>query len=555
MKVIGRTWLAFLPVLTLGAVDCYSQGDGAAPPLDRFYFPVGIQVSSGGNVLYAVNSDFDLQYSGGTLQSYDLHRIREHAVYIMRDPNDPRVPLYRRSTDPANPCPSNPPVYKNDGSGTRQPLGETCAPPADSSKYVRDVAVIGAFATGLALSPPGTGQRHTDRLFAAVRGNASLTWATVERDDLGPPPEDPSQPYLPFFIQCGQDSARRCDGAHKAGTDPAENSRGLTMPGEPFDFALSEDAESLVITHQNDPKVSLFSTGLSKTRDDVQPPSLDFVLDTMPLGGVGIAAVPHDPDLGIPIYPAFLETFRAAAEVDLLRRYPDQVGTTGDVGVGSSLRRPFLDREAAFPITASANGIDSRGIAIDPTPRLACKARGNDKATCARKAARVFIANRSPAALLVGEVGGTPDNGAAYDPDRLTIHTSVPLSAGPSKVYLAPIVDRDGAYSLRVFVVCFDSATIFVYDPDAQVVENVIRVGTGPFAMAFDPFDWNDVATRAIVPVDRPDLDLRKYRFAYVASFTESYVQLLDLDNNQADRSTFERIVFTLGAPTKPKGT
>lgn len=575
MNVLGRSWLAVLPLLTLGVVDCYSQGDGSGPPLDRFYFPVGLRVSAGGNVLYAVNSDFDLQYNGGTVQSYDLAEIREHAVFVIGNPNDPRVPVLRRaadSADRANPCPGTPPVYKDDGSWGRQPLGETCAPPVDSRFYVRDVAVVGAFATDLVLSPPGESSRREDRLFAPIRGNASLTWATVERDDLGPSTarrkaraeEAADLSYAPFRLKCGQPSSGRCDRAHQVGTDAAENSRGLTMPGEPFGVALSEDGESLVITHQNDPKTSLFSTGLSRSSANVQAPALEFVLENVPLGGVGVAAVPHDPDLGMSINPAFLETSRAAAEVELLRRYPDQVGGLKelDVGVGSSLRRPFLAREAAFPITASASGFDSRGIAIDPTPRLACKARGADRATCARKAARLFIANRSPAALLVGEVGGTPDNGAAYDPDRVTIHTSIPVSAGPSRVYLAPIVDRDGAYALRVFVVCFDSATIFVYDPDAQVVENVIRVGAGPFAMAFDPFDMNDVARRAQVPMDRADLALKRYRFAYVASFTESFVQLLDLDNaradvgtGKADRSTFERVVFSLGAPTEPKGS
>ncbi|HVH46697.1 MAG TPA: hypothetical protein VM925_30355, partial [Labilithrix sp.] len=65
---------AILPLLLIGLVadsGCYDTGDGTAPPLDSFYFPVGIRVSHGGTVLYAVNSNFDLQYNGGTLQSYD----------------------------------------------------------------------------------------------------------------------------------------------------------------------------------------------------------------------------------------------------------------------------------------------------------------------------------------------------------------------------------------------------------------------------------------------------------------------------------------------------
>jgi hypothetical protein len=169
----------------------------------------------------------------------------------------------------------------------------------------------------------------------------------------------------------------------------------------------------------------------------------------------------------------------------------------------------------------------------------------------------VFIANRSPASLLGGELGGEANAADAYNPDRLVIHTTIPLSAGPSKLYLAPVVERDGAYGLRVFAVCFDSATIFVYDPETEQVENVIRVGLGPFAMAFDPFDMNDVATHAQVPYDprAPGTGLRRYRFGYLASFTNSFVQLLDLDNAQVDRASFERVVFTLGRPQEPKGS
>ena len=148
--------LASVPGLVLGLAGtsaCYSTGDGTDPPLDSLYFPVGLEVSHGGSVLYAVNSDFDLQYNGGTLQSYDLVLIRRHTLDIIADPRSANVPLVRRGTSAENPCPGAPPVMKEDGSGGRQPLGETCAPPVDSRFYVRDSAVIGAFATELLLSP------------------------------------------------------------------------------------------------------------------------------------------------------------------------------------------------------------------------------------------------------------------------------------------------------------------------------------------------------------------------------------------------------------------
>ena len=54
-----------------------------APLPNTFYFPVGLAVSQSGNVLYVANSDFDLQYNGGTVQSYALTPIRNDAVRLM----------------------------------------------------------------------------------------------------------------------------------------------------------------------------------------------------------------------------------------------------------------------------------------------------------------------------------------------------------------------------------------------------------------------------------------------------------------------------------------
>ncbi|MBX3189406.1 MAG: hypothetical protein KF819_20450 [Labilithrix sp.] len=582
-RCLPRALLAALPILTLGLVDCYSTGSGAEPPLDRFYFPVGLQVSHGGTVLYAINSDFDLQYNGGTLQSYDLSLIRRHTLRLIADPRDPNVPVIQPNPDV--------PI----------PLGEIAAPPVDSTFYFRDSAVVGAFATDLVLSRPPSklvpstprlpgenitvGTRSFDRLFAPIRGDASLTWASVMRDhpDFGPT-ADPKA-YGPFKIFCGQDPVtHRCDAGHAAGkpSDPG-NSRGVTMPGEPFAMAISEDGESIIVTHQNETKTSLFSTGQTILQADptepnapiedvAPPPSIQFILDGVPFGGVGATAIPHDRDAfrespaGFP-KPGFFQTSRAIPEVALIRAYSDAFG-----GTASSLRRPFLDREGVFPVGVGAGGTDSRGIVIDPTPRIACKAKvapadplagrtqvdvDRDIVRCARRPARAFIANRTPASLLVGEVGGSANDLDAYDPDRLILHTSIPLSNGPSKLYLAPVVEPDGAYGLRVFAVCFDSATVFVFDPETMTLENVIRVGLGPFAMAFDPFDLEDVALHRQVPMDPREAGtgLRRYRFAYVASFTNSFVQVIDLDNARANRATYERVVFTLGQPSAPKGT
>src|SRR5271166_6170469 len=73
----------------LGAGACYSAGSGSGPPTSSLYYPVGLAVSTAatagahpGDVLYVVNSDFDLQYNGGTLQSYDLNNIRQDTAAL-----------------------------------------------------------------------------------------------------------------------------------------------------------------------------------------------------------------------------------------------------------------------------------------------------------------------------------------------------------------------------------------------------------------------------------------------------------------------------------------
>lgn len=609
------TWLLrvalarLLPVVGVGAIvgaipACYQAGDGTAPPPNTLYFPVGLDVSKGGSVLYVANSDFDLQYNGGTLQSYDLNALRRDVVSVIKDPTslgaDKLIRPARAPGDPAvaqctNPdgTPAPTPVYKTDGSGQRQPLGETCAPPVYSQAYFKDSVTIGAFATDLqvlrceeppALTTNADGSSHDSRydretscsaagtrLFVPVRGDASVTWANITADDVAKRPTDDTA----FTIDCGAAvNGGHCTAGHNAGNTGSEpgNTRNITMPGEPFGMAQSQDGQALVITHQTDTKASLFTTGLGQSVLTSPPstPAIEYVLDGLPIGGNGVFSIPHDRALACfddsckAPRPAFLLTTRAAPEIHRLRYYSDD-GTSPSMPTN---HRPFLLDEAKFPVTASSAGTDSRGIAIDRTPRLACKAkvRANVKPTdptfvpkmqaCARTPARIFIANRSPAALLVGEIGGSAPDGS-YDADLLKLYGNVPLSSGPSKVYLAPIVDRNGNYALRVFIVCFDSATLFIYDPDARRIETSVRTAPGPFALAFDPFDLEDVAALSAVPDDpkNPGIGLRQYRFAYLASFTESFIQVFDLDNSRNQGTTFELPVFTLGAPTLPKGS
>ena len=102
-------------------------------------------------------------------------------------------------------------------------------------------------------------------------------------------------------------------------------------------MAFSDDGTSIALTHQTSPDTSLYLTGLvpGNTTPSVgnAQPSIQYVLDNVPNGGIGIVAVPHDPaalpvdptnPTATKIRPSFLQTSSQAAEIDLLGYYSDE---------------------------------------------------------------------------------------------------------------------------------------------------------------------------------------------------------------------------------------
>jgi hypothetical protein len=570
-------------LVTAVAAGCFTAGQGTQPPLNKFYFPTGLAVSPDASYLYAINSDFDLQWNGGTLQSYDLKGLRNattalvkaNASHAQTPPDFGKSPGGQAYKVPFNPnCQSSAPPSLGNQLGVH--VGANCAPPVDSTQFVQDYAIVGAFAEDLKIAQlPDKYCPGCVRLFAPMAGNSTVTWADV--GTLTSPD---------FHISCGKGSDNRCDAEHQTGNDPNSpgNTRNLTMPGEPYGIAVSEDNAALAVTSETDTKASLLTTSSTyscgnNTSGKPSPcPTMQFVVENLPTGGIAMAAVPHDknavvrcddPDVMDREYcirPAFLETFVGAAEIDLLRYYDDD----NSGGGGSSTYRPFLVRERATSIPTNI-GSDFRGFAIDPTPRYRCAASAktaDQLLQCGRLSARVFLASRTPPSIVYADLGIYA--GPEYDPDALVFLGNIPLPAGPSKVYLAPIIVQDTAgahYEPRIFVTLFDTGAIVVVNPELvpPAVENYIYVGQNPYSMTFDPWgdlavaagnknapSMTDVAAHKSVPALASDSPNR-YRFAYVGIFTQSYVQMIDLDDS-AFTGTFEQVVFNLGLPSIPKG-
>lgn len=492
----GRRFLPLLLVAALTAVpSCVSPGEGPSPEPHAMYFPVGLAVSPAGHTLYVANSDFDLQYNSGTVIALDLDRIRSNLppVWDAQAPGYPCGNLSPNRTKLLYPGPCSP--------------ISLIAPPDGQGPLVGASVRIGAFATDLIAvarpDAPGT------RLFLPVRGDPSVTWIDVEDDRYLEPPISRS-------LFCGGD---RCDKRHRAGENPDTNLRRVVLPPEPYGIAATESGNAVLVTHQTTGSVSL----LTNEWDGV--PTLQFVSGGFPAGGVGIAPVPVPRFVhvaGIDYQPGFLTTFRASPEVDLVRFFDD---------AASAPARPFVVRAGTVGITVNASGVDSRGIAIDGTERRACEAQCNDDLTClqtcAEVPAQVYIANRTPPSLLIGETRANVS--ATGSDDLITIFDSFPLSYGASRVVFGSVINPEGEREPRVFVSCFDARYLFIYDPKGRRIDGQVRTGRGPHAMVLDPVE----------------------PYLYVAHFTDSYIGVVDLD--QRHTQTYPSIIATLGVPLPPR--
>jgi hypothetical protein len=540
-------------VLSVAASGCYDQGDGVDPPLGELYFPTGLALSVGATRLYAISSDFDLQYNGGAVHALDLERIRQLIPRECGSDADcdanrhcDLTPTPENRNKPSNWCVDNDGPHAGKPCG---PLGEKsiaarstipgrCAylslehPQDGGSKLLVSSVGIGAFATDIIYRqrPEGPG----GRLFIPVRGDATLHYI----DTI-----DETEEPMPFELSCGQNgNDGKCDDAHRKGDDPdEENTRGIRLRPEPFGIAATADARAMAVTHQTEGTVSVFASDVDAWGDGITGfgvgPKLEFELAGLPQRPIGIVDIPVpkyalDYADDAPYDPGFLVTYRDAAQIDLLRFFVD---------TSSNPPRPFVQLAGSASITANSLGFDSRGIALDPEPRQTCEADCGAApdpkqclAYCAGIQIPVYVANRSPSSLLVGKTRAKQNPVSSDDLPNIT--DSIPVTFGPSRVVVGKVVDQSGALSTRVFVVSFDTRRLSVYDPQTRLFETFIT-GRGPHGLVVD---------------SGTDQSGNPFAHAYVAHFTDSYIGIIDLDQRHKYYGT---TVVTLGEPHTPRAS
>lgn len=493
--------LLFLSVLSSGCFD----GAGLEAPIDEIYFPTGLALDKSGEHLIVVSSDFDLQYDGGSIQSYRLDDLFEQLPKRCADDDDcddPERPLCASGL--CAPSLSESPCEQGDRAPEDQLLYPGRCNFIDNKPLIASAVKIGAFATDAVIrSDPNAENR--ERLFVPVRGDTTLTWVDVE--DGG--------------FECGQGAnSNACDGAHRAGQHPArENTRDLSLGPEPFGIDANEDGSTLVVTNQTTGTASLF---VNDWDVPTQGPYLKFALasNTIPSRPMGVAALPRRPGdtAESTTSDSFLMTFRNSAQVRLLRYAPD---------AASSPERQYLVDGGGVGIDTNAVGVDSRGIAVDPAARRAATARCNGDAACEQQASLtpldVYVANRSPASILIGRTQPPLEYPAFF--------STVPLTFGPARVAVSPVETPNGELETRVFVACFDSRRVFVFDPLRRRIEVEILTGRGPQALV----------------VDTPR------KLLYVGHFTDSYVGVYSLD--LASPATYGTLLGSLGYPKAPRSS
>jgi hypothetical protein len=460
------------------------------------------------------------------------------------------------------------PTIPQDGGEAILPLD------SNDADVVRDRAVIiTAFATDVIrkslvlppgwtvngdepLAPPPSRQR----LFIPVRGDATLHWIDIENGKLS----------------CDADENRLCSGKHRAGDDPeAENTRNnMRMEPEPFGLDADESGLAVLVSNQVSGSVSLFSH--RRTNDDgvssidwAAGPQFVFREGGMPDRPIGIANVPMPlsmPSSGRERLPGFLVSFRNAPTVFLVRVYDD---------AGAQPARPYTRRYESERIETNSSGIDSRGIGVDAFRRRAeedaCLARfgitrrcalGPDADGCDREAAEapefqsclasaaatpldVFIANRAPSSLVLGRTEPLASDSATSDMPKF--FSTLPLDVGPSRVHVGDIINTEGKRERRVFVVCFDSRRIAIYDPERNRIEAEIVTGRGPSALAIDTKLVDDD------PDDTIDHPNEEHAYAYVGHFLDSYVGVVDLD--QRHRGLYGTMIANVSKPIPPRAS
>lgn len=386
--------------LGVGLAACPATSEEVRPPQDQFFFPTGMAIDGDETTLFVTNANSDLRYDSGSITVVDLDRVKDLATEWT---STGQVPA-----------------------GADCDIDRTIATTLvcnEAEAIVADASVrTGNFATEIAVQTLDDG---TSRIFAAVRGDPSLTWLDF----------DPTTKQL----ECGgSGSMPRCDQDHRLNRLRDDESVG-NLPAEPFGLYVDSADGFVILTHLTQGAVSL-----ADAPTDGSPP---IVSDA--LGSVFDA----DPQTGA------RSALGAAARtpgglVYVTSRSEDRVQVFTVARIGDAL--PALVPSDFFFLRGVLPSDNGRGIRFS--------ADGN----------AAYVVNRQPPVLQVLDTSLD----AAGQP-RNTLDQVIEICSNASNLTVGDVGSGE-----TVYVACFREGQVWALDPISGGVDAIIDVGRGPQAIA-----------------------------------------------------------------------
>jgi hypothetical protein len=542
-------------VLSLGALcaaaACSLNQEGVDPPNDTFFYPSTAVADPTSTWLYVANSNADLRYNDGTLVAVDLVSAaadRARGGGVLPAAGGPVLGA-SGPTQTWNLCPQEDyvnPLSRNDPQICCWDLLDASILNCDERRYVQsqNTVRIGSFAAGMIWQPycpdpcnpicvqpavPAAsvvqpGQPLAGRIFMGVRGDTSLTWADVT---LTSPPS---------FL-CGQTSnvsLAECGGANRILTALGQvltterddrSSPAVNLPDEPYALQIDPDHGLLYVGHLagstatvDTGGVSLFDvsetgSGVPRAPAFVAPFPSPFAPNNA--GAFGITALQPHPPLGQPV--GVSNVMFASS------RYNPLVTSIGTFGTLPPLVCPISNTDvvvepAGDTLNPGLVGSEMRGVAfIDPPPPPPPSA-SNMMPPPATPASRVYALERVPPDLVGFDIA---TNGAG-------VTTAIPTDFSETCSSPTFLYEHDSGEGLRLYVNCFDTGEIYVFDPAVPTLITTFQIGRGPAGLVFD--------------------DLRKQ--AYVIGFSDNNFSVIDLaPGSQTQYHVIQRIGFPTVMP------
>lgn len=503
LTCVLRSWGLWGCILTSG---CTASADDVHPPQDQLFFPTGLAVAPDGSVLFAANSNSELQYDSGSISVIDLDAVEAVINAWSPIPNPacnvplpPGMPPRTYCMPNAGPCGAGPDHPK---SGPDPNHRETliCDPspaPKGAGFLRKDAGVrIGNFATDIAVQNFG----DKVRVVAPTRGDPSIAWADYD--------------VKTGILSCtGSGTFALCDDAHRlanVASDPdlppiPEEPFGVFAdPGPPGQDNTYPDGFA-VVTHLTTGAVTLINSPGNGNAQVADVKYNQFALDptTGLRGATGVAGRPQGVD-GEIVYvgsrsEARIQTFTVGRPVNNTPPY--------------LLANDFFFLDAVG--TSTGGSTDTRGMQFS------------------QSGDRMYVVNRSPPTLQIFDTSigpsGFPRNAAigASDICRQASTLAV-LDAGAGE---------------RAYVTCFQDGQIYVVDPNgASQVEDIITVGRGPYSVVAATY-------QAKSPPGDPRPVTMARSLLFVSNFLEDTIAVIDVTPTLA---TQNRVVLRIGQPRTP---